>query len=150
MKSDSERRRVAALAAMFFAGPILFAVNAKAESRCPSPSATQAAFETFAHRLLAEKDPRGAYTVLADADMGQRNPPFGSGRESTIRQWETMTSLPTSHFEILSAKVDGDVGELRFLGELRRNGGAVEVTQHDRLRCGRIVEEWAEFHPVAK
>lgn len=146
----SRIRLVTALAAMTLAGAMLSAESAGAESRCPSPTETQAAFETFAHRLLTDKDPRGAYEAFAEADLRQRNPPFGADRASTIRQWETMTRLPTSRFEILSVQFKGDVAELRFRGELRPDGGAAEVTQHDRLRCGRIVEEWAEFHPLAK
>lgn len=56
-----------------------------------------------------------------------------------------MTGLDTSRFEIQSISFDGDVATVVFRGLLKPGQSGALVTQHDRLRCGRIAEEWAEF-----
>ncbi|TWB80324.1 SnoaL-like protein [Nitrospirillum amazonense] len=107
-------------------------------------------FQDFATQLLVRKDARGAYETFAAADMVQRNPPFGATRDSTIAQWEKMTGLPDSRFVIETVAVDGDVGVIHFRGKLKAGEAGAVITQHDRLRCGKIVEEWAEFSAGAK
>ncbi|MBB6254372.1 nuclear transport factor 2 family protein [Nitrospirillum iridis] len=114
----------------------------------PQESATL--FRAFADRLLVHKDARGAYETFAAADMVQRNPPFGATRDSTIAQWEKMTGLPGSRFVIETVAMDGDVGVVHFRGQLKAGEAGAVITQHDRLRCGKIVEEWAEFSVGAK
>ncbi|TWB27968.1 nuclear transport factor 2 family protein [Nitrospirillum viridazoti] len=107
-------------------------------------------FQDFATQLLVRKDARGAYETFAAADMVQRNPPFGATRDSTIAQWEKMTGLPGARFVIETVTMEGDVGVVHFHGQLKAGEAGAVITQHDRLRCGKIVEEWAEFSAGAK
>src|SRR5690242_19281140 len=56
------------------------------------------AYRKFVQLLLERKKPRLAYEHLAAPSMIEHQPPFGKTRASTIKQWQTMASLPSSHF----------------------------------------------------
>jgi predicted SnoaL-like aldol condensation-catalyzing enzyme len=109
-----------------------------------------AAFRDFAHVLLEQKQPAAAYDRFTAHDFVQRNPPFGTDRASTIQQWLKMTANPGSHFDIESISFSGDVAQLNFHGVINPGQPGAEVVMHDRMRNGRIVEEWAEFHVLGR
>ncbi|MEA1651174.1 nuclear transport factor 2 family protein [Nitrospirillum sp. BR 11164] len=146
--------RAAVFCVMGILGAAATARAAEAGDCSPGQAARQgdpaALFQAFATQLLARKDARGAYETFAAADMVQRNSPFGATRDSTIAQWEKMTGLPDSRFVIETVVMDGDVGVIHFRGQLKAGEAGAVITQHDRLRCGKIVEEWAEFSAGAK
>ncbi|MEA1672055.1 hypothetical protein [Nitrospirillum sp. BR 11163] len=128
------------------------AAHAAGSDECPAGQKVEPAtlFQAFADQLLVRKDARGAYETFAAAGMVQRNPPFGATRDSTIVQWEKMTGMPDSRFTIETLAVNDGVGVVRFHGQLKAGEPGAVITQHDRLRCGKIVEEWAEFSAGAK
>lgn len=86
--------------------------------------------------------------TMASPQMVQHQPPFGENRESTIKQWLTMTAKPQSHFKPVAIRFDGDIATTLFEGVLDAKGPGAEVTIRDRIRNGRIIEEWGEFHPL--
>lgn len=98
----------------------------------------------FARRLLTDKQPRSAYEMYADPAMVAQTKVFGTTREATIAQWQMMMSRPEAWFHIRNITVAGDVATIRFHGQLAP-GNAADVTQHDRLRCGKIIEESYEY-----
>ena len=126
---------------------MVLAANA-GKGMCPSAVEQARLFEDFTTLLLGQKNAREAYERFASPEMIQRNLPFGSDRSSTIKQWETMTALPSSRFEILSRTWAGDTATVRFRGELKPGQPGALVTQTDRFACGKIVEENASFKVV--
>jgi hypothetical protein len=121
------------------------AATAAGQCSARTQQADQRMLQDFATILLSRKQPRRAYERYAAADMLERSKAFGTTRETTIAQWETMTKLPTSQFDIQSIQLQGDVGVIQFHGHLRPGQGGAQVTLYLRLRCGLITEEWDHF-----
>lgn len=118
-----------------------------ASSRCPSLLANKQIMHRFADALLSRKDPRSAYETYADPAMLPRTKGFGNTRETTIKQWLTMTSRPAAWFHIRDINVSKEIAIIRFHGQLAP-GNAANVVQHDRLQCGKIVEEWYDYEII--
>jgi predicted SnoaL-like aldol condensation-catalyzing enzyme len=114
-----------------------------------SPRIDLETFKAFANEVIVQKQPRRAFERLAVEDMVQHASAFGRNRETTIVQWESMTKQPTTHWDIDSLILDGDVGVVSFSGTMNPGTPGVHVTNYYRFQCGKIVENWDKFE-IAK
>jgi predicted SnoaL-like aldol condensation-catalyzing enzyme len=115
------------------------------QQACPAVSeqTIRRDFNRFVDLLLVDRKPREAFETYAVPDLIQHSKAFGTNRESTIAQWNTMIT-PTSQFSIKGVSIEGGIGLVRFRGKLGPGPGA-NVTDYYRFECGKIAETWDSF-----